>query len=418
MIGRIPPFGKRLVAALITVCVLLSTGRAGDWPQVLGPNRNGIAEGEKLAKRWQPGGPPVVWERDVGSGYAGVAIAGGRGILFHRVDSEEVIESFDVASGTESWKQAYPTTFTPSVGGGDGPLCVPVVADGAVITFGAQGVLSACDARSGDLLWRRETHRDFGAPEGYFGAGSAPLVVGNVVIVNVGGAKANSGIVGFDLKTGETVWAKTSEQGSYSAPVLTRISGNPVAIVVTRLNCVALNPETGAQFWKFPFGMRGPTVNGASPLVLGEHLFLTASYGVGASYNKITLAGFTNEWENDSSLSSQYATPIEHEGFLYGIHGRDDVPPADLVCIDTADGRVRWRESSFGYATLVKADGLIIAVKTDGTLVLFAPNPESFRSSSRARAFNRTVRALPALSNGGLFVRDETTLKRFDVSAQ
>jgi outer membrane protein assembly factor BamB len=238
------------------------------------------------------------------------------------------------------------------------------------------------------------------------------------VVVNVGGAKANSGIVGFDLKSGETVWAKTTEQGSYSAPVLTQLNGNPVAIVVTRLNCVAINPTNGAQFWKFPFGMRGPTVNGASALVLGEHLFLTASYGIGATYNKITLAGFSNEWENDSSLSSQYATPIEHDGFLYGIHGRDDVPPADLVCVDAADGKVRWRESSFGYATLIKADGLIIAVKTDGTLVLFAPNPESYRALSRLRAFNRTVRALPALSNGGLFVRDESTLKRFDVSSQ
>jgi outer membrane protein assembly factor BamB len=179
---------------------------------------------------------------------------------------------------------------------------------------------------------------------------------------------------------------------------------------------VAFNPATGALFWRFPFGMRGPTVNGASPLVLDGHLFVTASYGIGASYNKINLAGFSNEWENDSSLSSQYATPIEHDGFLYGIHGRDDVPPADLVCVNSADGKVRWSERNFGYATMLKADGRIIAVKTDGTLVLFEPNPDSYRSVSEARVFKRTVRALPALANGGLYVRDETTLKRFDVS--
>jgi outer membrane protein assembly factor BamB len=416
--GGIRKLGIGLLAVFAAANFSLSAARAGDWPQVLGPHRNGIAEGEELASRWKSGGPPVTWEREVGASYSGVAVAAGRGFVFHRLDSEEVIEAVDVATGNPIWKQAYPTTFAPSVGAGDGPLCVPTVAGRVVITYGAQGVLSACDTATGQVLWRRETHRDFGAREGYFGAGSAPLVAGNVVVVNVGGDKANSGIVGFNLKTGDTLWAETSEQGSYAAPVLTQANGNTMAIVVTRLNCVAINPATGGLYWRFPFGMRGPTVNGASPLILDDHLFLTASYGIGASYNSFTLAGFNNEWKNDTSLSSQYTTPIEHEGFLYGIHGRDDIPPADLVCVDAAEGKVRWSEPSFGYATLLKADGRIIAVKTDGTLALFEPNPESFRPLSQARVFKRTVRALPALSNGGLFVRDETTLKRFDVSPQ
>lgn len=390
---------------------------AGDWPQILGPHRNGIAVGEQIAASWPAKGPRVTWQRDVGPGYAGVAVVGETGYLFHRIKSEEVVEAFEAATGNPLWKQAYPTTFYPSVGGsnGEGPLCVPTVVEGRVITFGAQGVLSAFDAKKGDPLWRRDTHADFSALEGYFGAGSAPLVVEKTVIVNVGG-REESGLVGFDLQTGQTLWTKSTEQGSYAAPVSTEVDGIPMVVAVTRLKCIALSPSTGAIFWQFPFGQRGPTVNGACPLILKNHLFLTASYGVGAGYWQFGITDIKPVWKKDGVLSSQYTTPIEYEGRLYGIHGRDDVPPADLVCIDPTTGKRLWSEQDFGYATLVRSEARMIAVKSDGTLVLIDLNPEGYRQLAQANVFKSTVRALPALSGGGLFLRDEKTLKRFDLA--
>ncbi|NCY03971.1 MAG: alcohol dehydrogenase, partial [Planctomycetia bacterium] len=117
-------------AAFCLVLALPAVGPAiaGEWPQILGPNRNGIAaEDEVLADEWPPEGPYTLWQRDVGSGYAGVAVANKRVVLFHRVENKETIESLDAATGKTLWTHAYVTSFAPQVGSGDGPLCVPVI---------------------------------------------------------------------------------------------------------------------------------------------------------------------------------------------------------------------------------------------------------------------------------------------------
>ncbi len=396
--------------------------RAGEWPQILGPSRTGVAAAdEKLADAWPAGGPPVVWKREVGSGYAGVAIAGGRGVLFSRVDDREVVEAFDPATGKPLWSDGHPTTFQPQVGGGDGPLCTPLIHAGRVITFGAQGVLSCHDAASGKLLWRRETHRDFGAQEGYFGAGSSPIVVGDVVVVNVGGSRQEAGIVGFALASGETLWQTSAEPASYSSPVAVDLGGEPHIVMITRYQCLLLEPRTGAVRWQFRFGMRGPTVNAAMPVVrsdpAGHALLVTASYGIGAVEGTLTRDAFTKRWDGVDALASQYCTPIaigpdaavgpQH---VYCIDGRDDVPPADLKCVEIATGRVLWTEKNFGYGTLLAADGKLLATKTDGELVLMRASPEGATILARHRPLPGTLRALPALAEGRLYVRNDDTL--------
>ena len=81
---------RNVVACLFLICTVCC---AGDWPQILGQNRNGIAaEDEKLLGKWEKDGPKQLWEREVGSGYAGLAVAGDVAVLFHRVKNEEVVE--------------------------------------------------------------------------------------------------------------------------------------------------------------------------------------------------------------------------------------------------------------------------------------------------------------------------------------
>jgi outer membrane protein assembly factor BamB len=408
---------------LILTLAVIPSLQAGDWPQILGPHRNGIAaDDEKLADRWPAGGLPVLWERPVGSGYAGIAVADGLAVLFHREREEEITEALDAATGETKWKGGHPTTFYPQVGGGDGPLCVPTIHDGKVITFGAQGVLSCFDLASGERLWMRETHREFRAQEGYFGAGSSPLVIGENVIVNVGGSRANAGIVAFSIKTGETAWTQTDEPASYSSPTLATVEGLPHVLIVTRYKCLLLDPASGAIRFQFPFGQRGPTVNAATPLVLEDHLLVTASYGIGTVYASFDLFGIKRIWEGDRQLATQYCTPIKLDGHLYVIDGRDDRPPADLKCLEVSTGNVLWTEPDFGYGTLLLAGGKLIVAKTNGELLLMRPSPDGPKRLSRARPFadtsgnQTTIRALPAISDGRLFLRDQETLKCLDLS--
>ncbi|MFM7243257.1 MAG: PQQ-binding-like beta-propeller repeat protein [Planctomycetaceae bacterium] len=412
----------RLALLATAMLTLVRLAPAGDWPQILGPARSGVAAAdERLADAWPAGGPRRVWRRDVGAGVAGVAVVGDRGFLFHRVGNREVLEAFDTATGETIWRDGHATSFVPQVGGGDGPLCTPVVHEGKVVVFGAQGMLACIDAATGRRLWQRPTHREFDAQEGYFGAGSTPLVVGGRVIVNVGGREGDAGIVAFDLAAGETLWASTREGASYSAPIAVDLAGATRALVVTRLSCLLLDPATGRVGWTFPFGQRGPTVNAATPVRLAADRFLvTAAYGIGSVCAAFDADGARPIWEGVDSLASQYATPMLVSGRLYAIDGRDDVPPADFVCLDPDTGRVLWREAGFGYGTLLVADGKILAATTDGGLMLVRPDAARLEVLARARPFaddprGGPLRALPALAGGRLYLRNDRTLVALDV---
>jgi outer membrane protein assembly factor BamB len=390
---------------------------AGDWPQLLGPNRDGhAARDETLAPQWPAGGPTVAWSREVGSGYAGVAVASGQVFLFHRVGNREIVEAIDAVTGKTRWQDdGHPTRFQPQVGGGDGPLCTPVVVNGRVIVLGASGTLACLDAANGRRIWVRDTHLDFAAPEGYFGAGSTPLVVGDRVIVNVGGAKQQAGMVAFDLASGETCWQALVDSAGYSAPIQVEMADRPRVLAVTRLHCLLLDPADGRIHWQFPFGQRGPTVNAATPVLLPEgRLLVTAAYGIGTVCAAFDQSAAKPVWEGIESLATQYCTPILVGGHLYAIDGRDDLPPTSLKCIDPKTGRVVWMERDFGYGTLLEADDTLLAIRTDGEILLLAPDPAGMRVLDRARPFGSALsgalRALPALSDGRLFLRDDRRL--------
>jgi hypothetical protein len=186
-------------------------------------------------------------------------------------------------------------------------------------------------------------------------------------------------------------------------------------IFVLRLNVVSVHPDTGKEQFRFPFGMRGPTVNAATPLVLGDELFVSASYGVGARLVRIAGDKPKTVWEEDDLMSSQYTTCIEKGGVLYGIHGRQDAGVAKLRAFDVRTRKVFWTKEDFGTGNLILADDKLIIMKTDGELILAEPTTEEFRPLARAKIFSDVVQPLPALADGLLYVRDTHTLKCLDL---
>lgn len=415
-----PTFPRRwrmMTAGLVVALFVVTCAEAGDWPQILGPHRSGIADDESLADAWPEDGPRILWKRPVGQGTAGVAVVDQSVILFHRPGDAETVEALDAATGTTRWTKAYPTSFSSQVGGDDGPLCVPTIVGDSILTFGPQGVLTCWSLENGNRRWQRKTHDEFDAQEGYFGAGSSPLIEEDRVIVNVGGAKAGAGLVAFDLASGRDLWTATDERASYAAPTAATFDGRRIVLCVARLNCVGLDPADGQVLFEIPFGRRGPTVNAATPVVLGDTFFLTASYGVGAVLARVASGEAEELWRKSDLLSSQYTTPIESQGVLFGIDGRDDLPPAHLRCIDPQAGKVLWSEDNFGYATLIRAGERLIIVRTDGEIVLARANPDRFEPLARHRLTRDTLRALPALSSGRLYLRDSSTLYCVEVGS-
>lgn len=422
---RVRQIQRLLPSILLVACfgIVSPHVEAGDWPQVLGPNRNGVAVQERIATAWPSSGLRTLWQRDVGSGFAGVAVSEGTAILFHRLGDQEVVEALAATTGKPVWKSAFPASYVPSFSEDDGPRVVPIIAQGRVYVYGAMGHLRCLDVKTGKTLWERKTYEDFNSkrqfhgepPEGYFGIASSPIVEGDKILVNVGGDTQGAGIVAFAADSGRTVWKSTDERASYSSPVAVTVGGVRHVIFVTRLSVVSVNPDTGKVRFRFPFGRVGPTVNAASPLVFDGYLFVTASYGIGSAFAKLSGDHAEVLWRDPQTLASQYTTCVESGGRLFGIHGRQDGPRADLRCVDPKARKVLWTERSFGYATLIKVGERLLILKTDGTLVLAAANPNKYEELARTEVCQRTTRALPALAEGLLYVRDTKVLQCVDL---
>ncbi len=420
---------RSIMLTLSMVCLVNVFGEdfasAGDWPQILGPDRNGIAQKESIAASWPGGGPKPVWEQEVGQGFAGVSVSNGIAVVFHRVGNEEIAEGLNAATGEKLWRAASPTEYQPSYNPDSGPRAAPVIHDGLVYLYGARGGLSCVQLADGKKVWQRDTYADFsskrpsrGEPaEGYFGFASSPIVEGDKLLLNVGGSSKNAGIVAFDRKTGKTLWTATDERASYSSPVAATIDGQRHVVFATRLKVVSVDPANGRVLFEFPFGEPGPSATGASPVILGNSVFITGSYRFGAVLARAGRSGAIEVWRSDEILSSQYTTSVDYKKMLFGVHGRQDAAAAELRCVNPITRQVAWKKSGFGYATMILAGDKLLIMKTDGELVLAAADTKQYRELSRANLFDGrvTTRALPSLSNGLFYVRDAKTLKCFDL---
>lgn len=405
--------------AVVWLCGPLELS-GGDWPQILGPERNGIAVEESIPDQIPADGLSLVWEHPVGSGFAGAAVAGTDCIVFHRRGEQEVVECLHAATGQSQWKQTFDCGYRSAISSDDGPRCVPLISGKRVIVFGANGGLRCLARENGEVMWQVETHDKWDVPDGYFGAGSSPIVVGDLVIVNVGAARDAAGVVAFKLDSGEVVWEKTDNLASYSSPVLTRVGQQDCVIVVARYNTVGLDPKTGDELFSIRFGARGPTVNGASPVVVDQHLLLTASYRIGAVWGKLDAEGFQQVWQSDEIVSSQYATPIVLNGVIFGVHGRQDSGTASIVCFDPGTRKIHWSHEGLDYGTLIAADGRLLYLSCMGELMAFRASTTAYTQLWRTRIQSPTPSGyrLPALSNGRLFVRDNEKLRCVSLSGK
>ncbi len=406
-------FARPLQLALATALAAGVSVAAGDWPQFLGPTRDGIYTGPALAENWGGAGPRVVWKKTVGQGLSGPVVSGGRVILFHRQDNREIVEAMEPSTGKTIWRYGYPTTYRDDFGFDEGPRAVPVIAGGIVYTFGAEGQLHAVSLDAGRRVWSLDAARRFEVPKGFFGAAGSPLVEDGRLIANIGGRTA--GIVAFEAASGKVLWQATADPASYSSGMSATIAGKRVAMFLTRSGLVGLEPATGAVRFQQAWRSRSQSsVNVATPLVIGDLVFISAEYGPGAGVFQVGDKTLSNLWSSNDALSNHYATSVHPDGILYGFHGRQESGPS-LRAVELRTGKVRWSVDQFRAGTVTLAGDRLLIVREGGELVLAPAVPDAFKPIARAQVLTGTVRAYPAVSDGFVYVRNDNTLICLDL---
>ena len=391
-----------------------SAAIAEDWLQLLGPRRDGTYKGDDLAESWPETGPPVAWEKEVGHGFSNPVVANDRVIVFHRGGDEELVEALESDTGKPIWTFRYATTYRDGFGFDPGPRAGPVVAGGQIYTFSPQGVLHCIRFGDGKKVWRVNTHQEFGADKGFFGAASTPVVDGSRLLVNVGGPDG-AGIVAFDKDTGRVLWKVTDDEASYSSPVVADISGERLAVFFTREGLQAVHSKTGevrhALRWR---ARSNASVNAAVPLVIGDRVFLSSSYGTGAILLDLSGSEPKQVWSSDDAISNHYATNVHKDGYLYGFHGRQEYGQV-FRAIHLETGKVAWEQGGFRAGTVTLAGDRLLILAESGELTMAVASPAGFKVLSRTMILDGTVRAYPALADGRLYARNESRLVCVDL---
>jgi outer membrane protein assembly factor BamB len=443
-----------------------------DWPAFLGPRGTGVSAETGLLQKWPQDGPPVLWEKEVGTGYSAPSVRGNRLVVHHRIGNEEIVECLRADTGDALWKYAYPSRFRDPYGYNNGPRCSPVLTEDRCYTFGAEGKLLCLDLKSGEKIWLRDTQQDFTVPEGFFGVGATPLLEGDLLIVLVGG-QPNSGVVAFEAETGKTVWQSVGKDTwngvltgdtpgeryewtgeemvvSYASPAAATIHGKRHILCLMRHGLVSVDPRTGEENFKYWFKSRiYESVNAAQPVVVGDKILLSAAYRSGAALLQVNDDGksYSVVWRDPRGLSTHWSTTIHHDGYLYGFSGRHE-QEATLQCVELETGKLVWETTGFegnlqdlgqdpatgriinrktgeavpwpfyGRGSAIMADGKFIVLGERGTLALVNVDPQTFKESSRAsfKQIGYPSWAAPVLSRKRLYLRDEDHLMCLDLA--
>jgi outer membrane protein assembly factor BamB len=404
---------KSLVAFLILIGGRIGILCASDWPQFLGPERNGVSKESGLVKAWGKDGPKVIWEKEVGEGYSGPVVAEGIVIIFYRLGDQEVVEALNADTGKQVWLYSYETQYEDDLGKGNGPRSTPSVANGLIYSLGAEGKLHCLDLKSGNKEWERDLAKDYPFRKGFFGVATSPLIEGDNIVINIGSRMA--GIVALNKKTGKESWKATNQEASYSSPTAATIDGKRQLVFLTREGLVTLDPESGKILHEKRWRSRmAASVNAATPVIVDNQIFLSACYGTGAVLLRVSKDGLEEIWKNDETLSNHYNTSIHHDGYLFGVDGRQEEGP-QLRCVELKTGKVQWSEKGFGCASIISADGRFFALAENGDLVLFEVSPKAYHELARASLLAGPCRSPLALANGRLLARDKKKLVCWDV---
>jgi outer membrane protein assembly factor BamB len=384
---------------------------AADWPQWLGPKRNGASP--EAVEPWKEA-PQVAWRAKAGPGFSSPVVAGGRVFVHARVpdkEQEEVV-AFDAAGGRELWRTPYDRPAYDSVLN-TGPQATPTFSGDRLYAFGITGMLTALAADSGKILWQVDAYKKLGANLPRFGVCCSPLVVGDRVIVAVGG-KGHS-VASFAADTGEIQWQALDEPASTSSPVLFAAGATagrtPDVVFMTTLRVVGLNPLDGSTNWEFPLPFQ-PSGTAPTPLVVGD-LVVTSTMTNGTTALRVKQGdrvAVERAWQA-KDLSGYFSSGVAADrGRCFLVTNQlKPIPQADLCCVDLTDGKEVWRRAGVGYfhfGIIRTGNGKLLILDDAGNLKLIDATAGNYRELCAAKVCSGNL-VTPAFSSGRLYARDD-----------
>jgi len=397
----------KAIRTSVALLLVATIAHADDWSQWRGSKRDG-STGDKVTP-WKEA-PKKLWEHPVGAGYSVPTIAGERVFVHDRVpekDQERVV-AYDAKTGKELWQDVYERAPYGSVLN-SGPQATPTVAGNRLFAFGITGVLTCYAADTGSRVWQVDTYKKLGATLPRFGVTCSPIVVGNRVIVAVGGK--DSAVAAFDTEKGELQWKALDESAGTASPVLmTRKGKLPDVVFMTSLRLAALSPLDGKVSWEHPLVFQ-PSGSAPTPLVAGNEI-LTSTMTNGSTLVKLDVKDdkpITGQVWQQKDLAGYFSSGVAGKDRLYLVTNTlKPIPAATLRCVERETGKEIWKKSiGYFHAGLIRTgDGQLLVLSDDGHLRLIEDLGTEAKEHCTAKVCGGTL-TNPAFADGRVYVRDD-----------
>lgn len=422
---------------------------ADDWPQWLGPKRDGVWRESGIVEMFPDGGPKQLWTAQIGMGYAGPAVAAGKVYVPDRItpngkvnrEGSERVLCLDEKTGQLLWKHEYPCEYRIQYPAG--PRCTPTVDGDRVYCLGAMGDLYCLDTATGKVIWSKNFPRDYKATVPIWGYAAHPLIDGEKLICLGGGP--DKLVVAFDKKTGQELWAVEScpNDFGYSPPMIYTFGGKRQLIIWHTQAVVGLEPDTGKRLWKVDFPVNVALTAPTARKVGDDGLFVTSFYN-GSMLLRVGADNASVVWKSKAKgeqinqttdLSSIIPTPVIDGDHIYGVCSY-----GQLRCIEAKTGKRIWEDmratrgaltpkkvaesegpdesERWSNAFLIPHEGRYFLFNEQGDLIIAKLTPKGYEELSRARIVEPTNTARgrkvvwvhPAFANKCVYVRNDREL--------
>ncbi|MGD0581680.1 MAG: PQQ-binding-like beta-propeller repeat protein [Bacteroidales bacterium] len=433
---------SKIFIPAIFLFVSIANVCAQDWPQYLGPDRNGTSAQKGILRSWPQQGPEVLWSADVGIGYGGPVVRDGKVYLLDRDDKVgDKIRCFDLSSGKELWSFGYDAPGSVMF---PGSRSVPALDGNRIYSCGPYGNLYCIDINTHKPVWNKNVWKDWGGGEiPKWAVAQCPLVYGDLLIVASQAPQA--GVVAYDKLTGNVKW-ETASLGAvgYVSPSLVRAGGKDHIVMIsastgggfgdpgTGGKVVGIDPLTGKILWEYTNWQCHIPVPAAIDAGEGR-ILITGGYQAGAAMIKVEKKADGSysviELYKNPDFGAHTQPPVLCNGYFYAEYTTNERKDG-LVCM-SMDGKIQWKTSRsplFDKGGIIFADGLILATDGSNNLYLIEPDPTAFKPIASAkllkeggtgsendpmasRVGGKTQNWAPlALSNGRLLIRDQSRL--------
>lgn len=390
----------------IVVCLTVAAGAfSADWPCWRGPNQDGIAPDTGINKDWDTRPPQKLWQVEMhDDGYAGPSVADGKVFIIDHVGTQDIVRAIDFATGEEVWTFAYEDLAKANYGFS---RSTPVYDDGRLYTISFRGNVGCLNANTGELIWGINMPGKFGGRVPTWGYSMSALIDGDRLILVPGGQQAC--VVALNKLTGELIWAGGGgDIAGYATPVRATIQGIVQYVVFTGKSLIGVQADTGQLLWRVPWET-SYDVNAATPLVAGDHVFITSNYRRGCAVVAVEPDGAHILWET-KAMAAHFNTPVFYNGYIFGPSN------PNLVCLDPRSGRAVWTQSGFERGGIVVVDDVILALSgNQGFMAMVQPAPDGYHELGRFTPLGGQSWTAPIVADGKLIVRNKQALACFDL---